>query len=119
MIDSRTARPGTLAIVLAVSMLLSGGCAGTHNPAVASTPRGVIQTTAIATGQLSYTGQPVPQNGEVVFNGLPAGNIRLTYDTRAWSHRLVPQPDGKQRLILVSLKPGTQKKCDIQWELIR
>lgn len=121
MINRRTARPlNTVAAVAVFSTLIYSGCAATRQPPpVVSAPAGVSQSNALATGHLSYSGQPVPQNGEVVFNGLPAGNIRLTYDTSAWSHHFLPDSNGKQRLVLVSRKPGTQKKCEIDWELLR
>jgi hypothetical protein len=70
-----------------------------------------------SSGQLSYSGPPVPQNGEIVFNGLPPGTLTLTYDTRAWSHRLVSTPDGRQRLIMLSKKAGMQKKAEVTWTI--
>jgi hypothetical protein len=68
-------------------------------------------------GTLSYDGPPVAQNAEIEFNNLPAGTLKLDYDTNSWSHRLVSNADGTQRLILKSRKPGTQKKADVKWSV--
>ena len=70
-------------------------------------------------GSLLYSGPPVVQNGEIVFEDLPPVPLRLSYDTRAWDGRLVPGDRGTQRLILRSKKPGTQKKCAVRWDVAR
>jgi hypothetical protein len=71
----------------------------------------------LRSGRLTYSGPPVPQNGVVVFNGLPAGAIRLVYDATRWRHRFAPGPGGTQRLILTYLKPGLEKKLEVTWSL--
>lgn len=70
-------------------------------------------------GVLKYAGPPVVQNGEVVFAGLPNLPLRLSYDAKAWDHRLLPQRDGTQKLVMRSLKPGKQSKCEVRWEIER
>jgi hypothetical protein len=72
-----------------------------------------------STGRLSYDGDPVPQNGEIAFRNLPPGNLELQYDRTAWSHRLAPERDGTQRLVLRSLKPGTQRRVAVVWSIAR
>jgi len=59
----------------------------------------------------------VPQNGEIVFTGLPPGNLKLSFDANAWRSRLAPSADGRQRLILTSKKQGMQKSAEISWTL--
>lgn len=70
-------------------------------------------------GILHYTGPPVPQNGEVVFDNLPAARLRFTFDRGAWQPVISRKPDGTQRLTLRSLKPGLQTHCDVAWEIVR
>ncbi|MGA2742662.1 MAG: hypothetical protein ABSG65_35140 [Bryobacteraceae bacterium] len=59
----------------------------------------------------------VPQNGELTFKNLPGDRLKFTFDHDAWQPRIRRQPDGTQTLVMRSLKPGTQTKCDMQWEI--
>lgn len=68
-------------------------------------------------GDLRYSGPPVIQNGEIVFRNLPDTELRLTYDRGSWDARLSPDGDGYQKLVLRSLKPGAQKRCEVRWEI--
>jgi len=70
-----------------------------------------------SSGNLKYSGPAVIQNGEIVFRNLPDANLRLIYDRSAWDARLSPDGDGSQKLVMRSLKPGTQKKCEVKWEV--
>jgi hypothetical protein len=72
-----------------------------------------------SSGTFTYSGPPVIQNGEVVFRGLPAGQLQLTYDRSAWEGRLFPDGEGYQKIVLRSLKPGSQKKCEVKWQMIK
>ena len=61
----------------------------------------------------------VRQNWEFVFRNLPGDQLKLTFDHDAWLPILSREPDGTQTLIMRSIKPGIQTKCDIQWEVVR
>ena len=78
-------------------------------------PHAPTQPTA---GILRYTGPPVPQNGEVVFDNLPSGRLRFTFDRGAWQPVISRKPDGTQKLTLRSLRPGLQTHCDVAWEIV-
>lgn len=66
-------------------------------------------------GQFDYSGPPVPQNGEVIFEPLPPGRVLLNYDQGKWSATLEPLGNGTQRLVMRSLKAGNQKKLRVRW----
>lgn len=68
-------------------------------------------------GVLTYSGPPVVQNGEVVFEGLPPGQVVLSYDLKKWEGRFAPGRNNTQRLILRSIKAGSQKECVVRWHL--
>jgi len=70
-----------------------------------------------SSGMLTYSGPPVVENGEIVFRNLPPGRLTLTYDQSVWEARLSPGEANTQRLILRNKKPGTQKKCIVNWRL--
>lgn len=72
-----------------------------------------------SSGELSYHGSPVPQNGEVVFDNLPPGTLTLTYDTSRWSARIVPGSNGTQEIIFRSKKPGMQSKLRVKWSITK
>jgi hypothetical protein len=61
----------------------------------------------------------VQQNGEVVFENLPAGRLRFTYDHTAWQPTIHRQANGTQTLVMRSLKAGMQRTCDVQWEIVQ
>ncbi|HLX45184.1 MAG TPA: serine/threonine-protein kinase [Bryobacteraceae bacterium] len=68
-------------------------------------------------GILRYSGPPVPLNGKVTFQNLPAARLRFTFDHDAWQPVISRQANGSQTLILVSKKQGLQSKCEVRWEL--
>jgi len=61
----------------------------------------------------------VAQNGEVVFENLPAGRLRFIYDHSAWQPTIHRQANGTQTLVMRSLKAGIQRTCDVQWEIVQ
>jgi hypothetical protein len=61
----------------------------------------------------------VPQNGELVFKNLPADRLKFQFDHDAWQPMIHRQPDGMQTLVMRSIKPGTQTKCDMRWEIVQ
>lgn len=87
-------------------------------PHVVPPPSAVVRTVpGPRSGRLEYNGTPVPQNGEIVFSGIPAGKLRLDYDRSAWVAIIALGDDNTQRIILRSLKSGTQKKAWLIWVL--
>jgi hypothetical protein len=70
-------------------------------------------------GTLTYSGPPIVQNGEVVFRNLPPARLALNYDQDVWEARLSPAVGNTQQLILRNKKPGTQKKCVVNWRVIQ
>lgn len=83
--------------------------AATVVPAAYSGPR---------SGTLTYSGRPVIQNGEIVFERLPPLALKLTYDTAIWTARVAPGSNNTQRIILRNTKPGTQKTCVVRWDIV-
>lgn len=96
------------------------------NPAPASpppqpepvAPKPAMKAASPTTGVL-HAAVEVAQNGEVVFENLPAGRLRFTYDHSAWQPTIHRQTNGTQTLVMRSLKPGIQRVCDVQWEMVQ
>ena len=84
----------------------------TPQPAVPAAPASPPRS-----GELHYSGPPVPQNGQVVFENLPGARLKFTFDQQAWQPTIRRQPNGTQTLTLRSLLPGTQTQCDVKWEI--
>jgi hypothetical protein len=61
----------------------------------------------------------VAQNGEVVFENLPGARLKFTFDHSAWRPTISHQANGTQTLVMRSLKPGIQRTCDVQWEIVQ
>lgn len=80
-------------------------------------PRPAVKAASPTTGVL-HAAVEVAQNGEVVFENLPAGRLRFTYDHSAWQPTIHRQTNGTQTLVMRSLKPGIQRVCDVQWEIV-
>lgn len=74
--------------------------------------------TGPTSGELKCNNTRVVQNGEVVFAGLPAGELRLTYDAETWEVRARADANNTQRLILRNRRPGTQRRCTVAWQLL-
>jgi serine/threonine protein kinase len=69
-------------------------------------------------GVLRYTGPPVPLNGKVTFQNLPAARLKFTFDHDVWQPVISRQANGSQTLVLVSKKQGLQSKCEVGWEIV-
>jgi len=61
----------------------------------------------------------VPQNEELTFKNLPGERLKFTFDHNAWTPTITRQPDGTQSLVMRSIKPGIQTKCDMRWEIVQ
>lgn len=61
----------------------------------------------------------VAQNGEVVFENLPGGRLKFTFDHSAWRPTISRQANGTQTLVMRSLRPGIQRTCDVTWEIVQ
>src|ERR1035441_8391201 len=55
--------------------------------------------------------------GELTFPNLPGDRLEFTFDHDAWQDTVHREPDGTQTLVMRSIKPGIQTKCDIRWEI--
>jgi hypothetical protein len=115
--------PDLIALVRAVPSRISATASAPARPTLARTaavvplsPSAPAPYPGPSSGKLECDGQPIPQNGERVFSDLPPVNLRLVYDTNTWEGVLVPNGQ-TQRLILRNKKPGTQKKCTVQWSV--
>jgi hypothetical protein len=65
-----------------------------------------------------YQGPPVPYNGQVVFNGLPASHLKFKFDTSAWLLTIKRNPNGTQKVTLTSQKQALQTNCNLGWEIV-
>lgn len=61
----------------------------------------------------------VAQYGELTFKNLPGDRLRFIFEHDAWQPSIHREPDGSQTLVMRSIKPGIQTKCDIRWETIQ
>jgi class 3 adenylate cyclase len=59
------------------------------------------------------------QHGDVVFNNLPGGRLKFTFDRDAWQATIRRQPNGTRTLVMHSLKPGSQTACDVGWNVVQ
>jgi len=87
-------------------------------PQPAAVPAPPPMPTQARSGVLHYTGAPVPLNGQVVFDHLPASRLKYSYDSQAWVLTIKLNPDGSKRVTLTSKKPGMQTACDLGWEIV-
>ena len=87
--------------------------------AQASPPPPQAEASKPTSGVLCNGPVEVRQNWEFTFRNLPSGQLKFTFDHDAWLPILSREPDGTQTLIMRSIKPGIQTKCDIQWEVVR
>jgi hypothetical protein len=76
-------------------------------------PRPARQTSGVL-----HASVEVAQNGEVVFENLPAARLRFTFDHSAWRPTISHQANGTQTLVMRSLKAGIQRTCDVRWEIV-
>lgn len=84
------------------------------DPEPAPTVRAARQTSGVL-----HASVEVAQNGEVVFENLPGARLKFTFDHSAWQPTITHQSNGTQTLVMRSLKPGIQRTCDVQWEIIQ
>ena len=72
-----------------------------------------------AAGEL-HCPQPVPPHGRVEFGDLPAGYLHFTVqDHQPWQLLIRKQPDGRQRLIMISQAEETLASCSVSWYVVR
>jgi hypothetical protein len=57
--------------------------------------------------------------GEAVFENLPGERLHFMFDGAAWQATIHRQPNGKQTLVMHSLKPGANNECNVRWEIAR
>jgi hypothetical protein len=85
----------------------------------ASLPAPPAEVAKPTSGVLCNWPVEIPQNGEVKFRNLPSDRLKFTFDHDAWLPRIHREPDGTQTLIMRSIKPDVQTKCDIRWEIVQ
>lgn len=83
----------------------------------APVPRPAARVANPTSGVLHASGE-VMQDGEVVFENLPGARLRFIFDHAAWRPTISRQPNGTQTLVMRSLRPGIQRACDVQWEIV-
>jgi hypothetical protein len=86
-------------------------------PAPEPVPPQPVRPAGPTSGTLHATVE-VAQYGEVVFENLPGGRLKFTFDHSAWQPTIHRQSNGTQTLIMRSLKRGIQRTCDVKWELL-
>ncbi len=70
-------------------------------------------------GELNCT-EPVPPGGQVAFENLPDGFLHFDVQDRAnWTLLIKHQPDGSQKLIMISQSSQVQTSCAVHWTLTR
>src|ERR1035438_5817807 len=84
-----------------------------------STPLPAVAADKPTSGVLCNGTIGVPQNGLLTFRNLPADPLRFTFDPGDWEPTISQQPDGTQTLVMRSIRPGTQTRCDMRWEIIQ
>jgi class 3 adenylate cyclase len=84
-------------------------------PAHISRPATVASPTS---GVLHATIAPA-QQGDVVFENLPGGRLKFTFDHDAWQATIRRQPNGTKTLVMHPLKRGSQTACDVGWKIIQ
>jgi hypothetical protein len=85
-----------------------------REPATASS----AGTASPTSGVLCDGAIQVPQYGQLVFENLPGDRLKFTFDHGAWQPIIRRQPNGKQTLVMRSLKTGIQTKCEMRWEIV-
>jgi hypothetical protein len=90
------------------------------NPSPPSAPPAQpVRAAAAPTSGKLHAAVEVGLNGEVVFENLPDARLRFIYDHSAWRPTISHQANGTQTLVMRSLKPGIQRVCDVQWEIVQ
>jgi len=71
-------------------------------------------------GTLHYSGPPVRYGESIAFANLPHDRLRFTFDHQSWQPLISHQPDGTQKLTLISIRHGEeQTHCDVGWEIVK
>ena len=73
---------------------------------------------AVRSGTLKCTGDPVAPNAEYVFAGMPLGNLQIDVDGKPWAARLLPGNGQTQDLILINRGSSPQKGCTVRWRVM-
>jgi hypothetical protein len=90
----------------------------TPQPSTAtSSPAPPVEASKPTSGVLCSGVIAVPQNGELIFKNLPGDQLKFTFDHNAWQPTIRRQPDGTQTVVMRSIRPGIQTKCDMRWEV--
>jgi len=76
-------------------------------------------TRASPTSGVLHATIALAQHGDVVFNNLPGGRLKFTFDHDAWQATIRRQPNGTQTLVMHSRKPGSQTACDVAWQIVQ
>ena len=92
---------------------------GAPAPELVPAPAPPVETAKPTSGVLCNGPVEVRQNWEFTFRNLPGGQLRFTFDHDAWLPLIHREPDGTQTVIMRSIKPGIQTKCDIRWEVVQ
>jgi len=108
------ARPKVQAVQPATDSTPAPSTAAPSAPA----PSRAVKAASPTSGVL-HAAVEVAQNGEVVFENLPGARLRFTFDHDAWKPTISHQPNGTQTLVMRSLKPGIQTRCDVSWEIVQ
>ena len=82
-----------------------------------SPPAPPVNAASPSSGVLCNGVVEVPQYGELVFKNLPGDQLKFSFDHGVWQPSIHRQPDGTQTLVMRSIKPGIQTKCDMRWEI--
>jgi zinc-ribbon domain len=91
----------------------------TPQPPPQPDPEPVQPRVARQTSGVLHASVEVALNGEVVFENLPGGRLKFTFDHSAWQPTISRQANGTQTLVMRSLKAGIQRTCDVRWEIIQ
>jgi|HubBroStandDraft_1064217.scaffolds.fasta_scaffold29990_2 serine/threonine protein kinase len=72
---------------------------------------------APTSGVLSCAGRPVGPRGEVVFDDLPPGKLKFTWDRASWLLLVGKGAAGNKQLTLAPRHPGVPPTCQVRWEI--
>lgn len=88
-----------------------------ETPTPPAPPPGPTRAAGPTSGALHATVEL--EHGQAVFENLPGGRLKFTFDHDAWQPAIHRQPNGTQTLVMRSLKPGTNMQCDVRWEIVQ
>jgi hypothetical protein len=70
-------------------------------------------------GTMHCVGNPIAQNAEYVFEGLPPVKLRVEFDAKNWAAFLSPGTEQTQTLTLKNISSRPQKNCTVRWTVDR